>query len=71
MEFLRNWSAETMLFCQVKSTVRVLLVVGYFVQFCYTMHRIFPSQVLERSMDLHTCAVNLTYEYCVGSMPQK
>ena len=54
------------LLCSVGWILLELLTVEYFGQFNHTIHAKLPIQVLERSMDLHTCAMALIYVSWTG-----
>ena len=51
-------TGEKLLFCQEVDILLALVTMEYFIQFCeYTYFRS-TTQVLKRSMDFRTCAVN-------------
>ena len=49
----------------MKSILVALATTLYFMQFCGDKYFLSTSQVLERSMNLHTCAMSLIFMYCV------
>ena len=53
-------TAKELLFCQEVNTLLALGIVQCFVQFYVYGHFLHTSQVLERTMDLHTCLVFYT-----------
>ena len=55
-----------MLLCYVEWMVLELATIEYFDQFHQTLQIKLLGQVLERSMDHHTCAMDLAYENEAG-----
>ena len=51
-----------MLLCYAEWMVFELATIEYFDQFHQTLQTKLLSQILERSMDHHTCAMDLAYE---------
>ena len=56
--YLKTQPAQEVLFYNQVSMLLGWRTIQYFIQFCYSMCFDYTSQILERSIDLHTFAIN-------------